>query len=47
MVFNNLQSAIYELKNDKTHSRAALQSYLLLHLFYSTDEFLAYIRKKN
>jgi hypothetical protein len=47
MMFNNLQSAISELKNDKIHFRAASQSYLVLHLFYSTDEFLAYIRKTN
>ena len=46
-MFNNLKSAISELKNDKTHFRAALQSYLLLHLFYSIDGFLAYIRKTN
>jgi hypothetical protein len=45
MMFNSLQSAISELNNDKTHFRATLQSYLVLHLFYSTDEFLAYSRK--
>jgi len=31
----------------KTNFRAALQSYLVLQLFYSTDKFLAYIRKTN
>jgi len=45
MMFNSLQSAISELKNDKNHFRVTLQSYLVLHLFFSTDEFLAYSRK--
>ena len=46
-IFSSLPSAIYNLKNTKSHFRAALQSSLALYSLYYVKEFSAYIKNTN
>ena len=46
-LFSSLPSAIYNLKNTKSHFRAALQSSLALYSLYYVKEFSAYIKNTN
>ena len=46
-IFCSLPSAIYNLKNIKSHFRAALQSYLALYSLYYIKEFSAYVKNTN
>ena len=39
-IFNGLPPSVTILKNDKAKFKAALRKYLLIHSFYSIDEFL-------
>jgi len=46
-IFNHLPSNILELQENKILSKSALRKYLLTHVFYSVEEFLAHNNDTN